>query len=1086
MARYALVIGINHYDNPNFLPSLSKPAKDAEAVAKFLENTGTFANVERLPNCWIAAEKRYEVVPGKVTGNEVLQALKKILSGEQTKNQEVLIYFSGHGFRLINRIGDGEAYLATSDSQPDGKNAISLDRELNPLLRRSNLSNLVVMLDCCHAGALLPENRELNRTLLEPSLSAFKEKQDYYLIAACRSEQVAWEDKKYSLFTAALLKGLSQKEADPKTGEISADRLFDFVSRELRGKGQEPIRMGVGRSLILVKYGAQPQVKEVKPLLDEKGELRCPYQGLLAFTKKERPFFFGRKRVVDDIKSKLDRLNFVPLIGASGSGKSSVVLAGLIPWLEELGWQILEPIKPGFKPLTMLESLLLPYFRDDQQLLDQCINNQDSEGLKPLLELFPREHKFLLVVDQFEELFTFALAEQRDRFIELITQVATIPDSPLAVVATMRADFIEPCLRYDSLRQLIQNNAEYLPDLRGLDLLEAITEPAKLQGYEVTNDLLNKILEDIKQEPGFLPLLEFALTQLWQKRDEANHRLTLDTYEAIGGIVGALNCQADKVYQYKDYEKDSPQQERTEAEKALIKRIFLNLLQIGDGEKDTRLRQSKAFILSLAGDNQEGQKVLTELIEGKQGLVKGRLLVTGKTEREEEAWVDLAHEALIEKWDNLNQWRNENRQGRELAKQVDKDAKDWQKNNKSQDYLWSGDKLADAEKILQEYQDTVETTKLAKEFLQASSQEELYTYLRSPDIDNLERETLEEEAVRKSFFTKDRLWQLLRDEQEKAQIRLSASWLLKQWGEEVPIWTAEVNKQGNIALSIIAENDLPATVIEELEDGINLEIVEIPGGEFWMGASEGEEGAYPNERQPHKVKISPFLMGKYLVTQAQWRAVASLPKVERDLNPEPSHYKGNSCRPVERISWQDAVEFCERLSRWSQKKGKGYQYRLPSEAEWEYACRSVISEELIQNPIYPPYHFGWKIDPALANYSQTACARTTTVGRFQIVNAFGLYDMHGNVWEWCLDPWHDNYKDAPNDGWVWDEGKEELYQDISKHLDVLLQDNRDHVVRGGSWGSRPWACRSAVRDNVAFLSDAYGFRVVASSRKVIQ
>ncbi|MFM7791321.1 MAG: caspase family protein, partial [Microcystis panniformis] len=128
----------------------------------------------------------------------------------------------------------------------------------------------------------------------EPSLSAFNEKQDYFLITACRSEQVAWEDEEYSLFTAALLKGLSQKEADPKTGEISADRLFDFVSRELRGKGQEPIRMGVGRSLILVKYGAQPQVKEVKPLLDENGKLRCPYQGLLAFTKKERDFFFGR------------------------------------------------------------------------------------------------------------------------------------------------------------------------------------------------------------------------------------------------------------------------------------------------------------------------------------------------------------------------------------------------------------------------------------------------------------------------------------------------------------------------------------------------------------------------------------------------------------------------------------------------------------------------------------------------------------------------------------------------------------------------------------------------------------------------
>ena len=1080
MTRYALVIGINHYDNRNFLPSLSKPAKDAEAVAKFLENTGTFANVERLPNRWIAAEKRYEVVPGKVTGNEVLQALQQILSGEQTKNQEVLIYFSGHGFRLINRIGDGEAYLATSDSQPDGKNAISLDRELNPLLRRSSLSNLVVMLDCCHAGALLPENRGLDRILLEPSLSAFKEKQDYYLIAACRSQQVAWEDEEYSLFTAALLKGLSPKQADPETGEISGDRLFDFVSRELRGKGQEPIRMGVGRSLILVKYGAQPQVKEVNPLLDEKGELRCPYQGLLAFTKKERPFFFGRKRVVDDIKSKLDRLNFVPLIGASGSGKSSVVLAGLIPWLEELGWQILEPIKPGFKPLTMLESLLLPYFRDDQQLLDQCINNQDREGLKPLLELFPREHKFLLVVDQFEELFTFALEEQRDRFIELITQVATIPDSPLAVVATMRADFIEPCLRYDGLRQLIQNNAEYLPDLRGLDLLEAITEPAKLQGYEVKKELLNKILEDIKQEPRFLPLLEFALTQLWQKRDEAEHRLTLDTYEAIGGIVGALNCHADKVYQYRDYEEEKPVKERTEAEKALIKRIFLNLLQIGDGEKDTRLRQPKAVILSLAGDNQEGQEILTELIEGKQGLVKGRLLVTGKTEREEEAWVDLAHEALIEKWDNLNLWRTETRKGRELAKQVDKDAKDWQKNNKSQYYLWSGDKLADAEKVLQEYKDIVKTTDLAQEFLQASSQQELYNYLRSSDIDNLERETLEKEAANKSFLNREKLRNLLEDEQEKAQIRLSASWLLKQWGEEVPIWTAEVDKQGNIALSIIAENDLPATVIEELESGINLEMLEIPGGEFWMGSPEREDGSYPDERPPHRVTISPFLMGKYPITQAQWRAVASLPKIERDLNPDPSTYKGDSRRPVESISWYEAVEFCQRLSRWSQEGGEGYQYRLPSEAEWEYACRavisyqsSVISEESIQNPIYPPYHFGCNIDPALANYGQTARARTTAVGRFQIVNAFGLYDMHGNVWEWCLDPWHDNYKDAPNDGRAW---KEELCPD------VLLK--RKYVVRGGSWGDGPRSCRSAYRGDCDYLSDFDGFRVVASSRTV--
>ncbi len=167
MARYALVIGITDYDRRNFLPPLSKPASDAEAVAQFLESTRTFENVERLPNRWIPEEKRYEVVPGKVTSNEMYQALEKILLGEQTKRQEVFIYFSGHGFRVVHRNGTSEAYLATSDSQPNGgETAISLKRELNYLIKQSELSNLLVLLDCCHAGALLAENQKLDRASL--------------------------------------------------------------------------------------------------------------------------------------------------------------------------------------------------------------------------------------------------------------------------------------------------------------------------------------------------------------------------------------------------------------------------------------------------------------------------------------------------------------------------------------------------------------------------------------------------------------------------------------------------------------------------------------------------------------------------------------------------------------------------------------------------------------------------------------------------------------------------------------------------------------------------------------------------------
>ncbi|MGB5633534.1 MAG: formylglycine-generating enzyme family protein, partial [Waterburya sp.] len=495
----------------------------------------------------------------------------------------------------------------------------------------------------------------------------------------------------------------------------------------------------------------------------------------------------------------------------------------------------------------------------------------------------------------------------------------------------MRADFLEPCLGYESLRQLIEKEAKYLPTLAGFDLIDAIVEPAKRQGYEVTKELVNKIHEEVKQEPGFLPLLEFALTQLWSKRDEEKHQLALKGYKGIGGMVGALNRHAYKVYQYRDYEKDSPQKKRSKAEKGLIKGIFLKLLQIGEGEKDTRVRQPKAAILSMAGDNPEEQELLTELIDGKQGLVKGRLLVTGGSEPEREAWVDLAHEALIEGWEKLKEWRTENREGRRLARQVEKDAQNWQAHDKFREYLWGGYKLAEAEKVLSEYAAIEPLSKLTEEFLEACREQKLRSYLRDSDIDNLDRNGLDQVATDKSFLTKDRLWSFLENESEVAEIRLGASWLLKQWGEEVPTQMAEIDEEENISLGVV---EPPPTVVEDLGNGITLEMVKIPGGEFWMGAPEEEEESNWWERPRHKVRVSSFLMGKYPVTQAQWRAVASLPKVEQELNLDPSYFMGDN-RPVECVSWNEAIEFCKRLSR---KTGK--YYRLPSEAEWESACRA--------------------------------------------------------------------------------------------------------------------------------------------------
>ncbi|MDJ0675180.1 MAG: SUMF1/EgtB/PvdO family nonheme iron enzyme [Calothrix sp. MO_167.B42] len=253
---------------------------------------------------------------------------------------------------------------------------------------------------------------------------------------------------------------------------------------------------------------------------------------------------------------------------------------------------------------------------------------------------------------------------------------------------------------------------------------------------------------------------------------------------------------------------------------------------------------------------------------------------------------------------------------------------------------------------------------------------------------------------------------------------------------------------------------------EDLGNNITLDIVAIPGGTFIMGAPGSEHNSRVSERPQHQVNVPPFFMGKYPVTQAQWKAVAALPKVNRDLEPNPSHFKGNN-RPVEKVCWYDAVEFCARLSRKTRQE-----YRLPSEAEWEYACRAGTTT---------PFHFGETITTDLANYNgEYTCGnaprgknrkQATTVASF-LPNAFGLYDMHGNVWEWCLDDWHNNYEDAPTNGSPWFDKNGNLFQKTGIT-----------VLRGGSWGDNPRYCRSAYRcyNNRAEHDYSYGnigFRVV--------
>jgi formylglycine-generating enzyme required for sulfatase activity len=263
---------------------------------------------------------------------------------------------------------------------------------------------------------------------------------------------------------------------------------------------------------------------------------------------------------------------------------------------------------------------------------------------------------------------------------------------------------------------------------------------------------------------------------------------------------------------------------------------------------------------------------------------------------------------------------------------------------------------------------------------------------------------------------------------------------------------------------------------QDIRNGVSIDMVQIPGGIFEMGSPETEEGHQSRESPQHPVTLPTFFMGKYPVTQAQWRSVvSSTTQVKRKIDPEPSNFEGDDL-PVEQVSWLDAEEFCLRLSKLSDRE-----YRLPTEAEWEYACRAGTTM---------PFHFGETIGSDIANYRAQDWElggttypgkygpgelgkfreTTTPVGSFKIANRFGLYDMHGNVWEWCLDHWHDSYADAPEGGSAW--------------LDLSAEENALRVLRGGSWLDTPAACRSAsrIRYNAVNRLNYFGFRLVSPAR----
>ena len=440
-------------------------------------------------------------------------------------------------------------------------------------------------------------------------------------------------------------------------------------------------------------------------------DIPCPYLGLAAFREKDAALFFGREAFTQQMLEAVQQQSLVTVLGPSGSGKSSVVFAGLLPQLkEEDGWLLLT-MRPDVNPSQSLATTLLEVLEPnlsetdwllERRKLSQTLENETlslEEIVTHILQKVENADKLLLVVDQFEELYTLVPDPlTRRRFIDSLLTAGKSASSglPFKIVLTMRADFLGQALLHRPFADTLQESSLLLGPMSADELRQAIVEPARLAGTHFETGLVGRILDDVGSESGNLPLLEFALTELWSWQTN-EQQLTHVAYEQIERVQGALATYADDVYEA-----------LTPEEQASTQRIFVQLVQPGLGTEDTRRLAMR-------------EEVGTENWPLVQKLADERLLVTNQDSEGRET-VELIHEALIQHWQKLQGWMETDRAFRIWQERMRVALNQWQASGQDDGALLRGVPLAEAEKWLEEREDehSAQLNKQEHEFIDAS------------------------------------------------------------------------------------------------------------------------------------------------------------------------------------------------------------------------------------------------------------------------------------------------------------------------------------------------------------------------------
>jgi WD40 repeat protein len=494
---------------------------------------------------------------------------------------------------------------------------------------------------------------------------------------------------------------------DPAPNQSSDDADPSLqIQQDLKGDdnqaiGQMKDSTAIGKIVGNVIYNYYYR-EEVKTAIDdpaasaEADPLPCPYRGLFHFGPGDAEYFFGRENFVEELVRATQTRNFIPLLGASGSGKSSVVLAGLVPKLQKAGhWQFTH-FRPGADPFHALALALVPLYvnnLDETERIRQARNLAGyfrtgevllADVFAQIQQNFPTD-RVLLIADQFEELYTPCIDETtRRNFLDrLLTGIsAPVGHSPLApiLIATMRADFLGQALSYRPFADVLQNADLKLGPMNREELAEVIEKPAEMLGVTFEEGLVKRILDDVDKKPGILPLLEFALTELWKRRSKK--QLTHAAYGEIGEVQGALDIRATQ-----EYAKFS------EANQERVRRIFIQLVRPGEGAEYTRRIATKA---ELGEQNWPLVKQLADV----------RLLVTSRNGANRET-VEVVHEALIRNWGELRGWMEIDRVFRAWQERLRVMMGQWEKTQEDKGALLRGLPLMEAESWLQQRLDEI-------------------------------------------------------------------------------------------------------------------------------------------------------------------------------------------------------------------------------------------------------------------------------------------------------------------------------------------------------------------------------------------